>query len=231
MRLIAFGCSNTYGQGLPDCHFTTKTGSFMPGPHPSKHAWPAQLGKMLDLKTVINMGVPGASNKQIWNNIMNFEFEPDDFVVCHWSLIHRSCIIYEHKDLLALGLWPIPEKEVGDAYRRFLASTNSDYNLMIESCGFIDHVHCLLKDKVKHLYHIVFRKQEFDLRPKWCSFDFIAEAGYFNRSFPLALDASHTGVQGHKELAKNIFNKHIDKELLGLAEQFNQTSTSSNPNH
>lgn len=208
-RLVAFGCSNTYGQGLPDCHFVNRAGGAEPGPHPSKYAWPAKLSKLLDAKETINMGKPGSSNKQIWHTVMNFDFLPDDFVVCHWSLLHRSCVIYPDKDLLALGLWPIPEKHVGDAYQRYITTTNCDYDLMIESCGYIDHAHRYLRDKVQHLYHVVFKQQEFDQRPNWCSFDFAAEAGYFNRSFPLALDHAHTGVEGHKELAKAIFNQHL----------------------
>lgn len=210
-RLIAFGCSNTFGQGLPDCHFVNKAGKFYPGLHPSKHAWPSKLGKLLGVDQVINMGKPGSSNKQIWHTIVNFEFNPDDFVVCHWSLIQRSCILYEHKDLLALGLWPIPERHVGEAYQRYLSVTDSDYNLMIESCGLIDHAHFFLKNRVQHFYHVVFKKDEFEKQPKWTSFDFITDAGYFNRQFPLALDNSHTGVQGHKELAKEIFNKHLER--------------------
>lgn len=222
-RLVAFGCSNTYGQGLPDCHFVNRAGGNEPGPHPSKHAWPAVLGKLLNTTETINMGKPGASNKQIWNTIMNFDFRSDDFVVCHWSLIHRSCIIYPHKDLLALGLWPNPEKDIGDAYRRYITTVDCDYNLMTESCGFIDHAHHYVKDRVKHLYHLTFRQHEFEHKPKWCSFDFAVEAGYFNRSFPLALDNSHTGIQGHKELAKEILNRHLEG-LSGCPRQPGQPS-------
>jgi hypothetical protein len=210
-RLIAFGCSNTYGQGLPDCHFKDKKGGNLPGPHPSKHAWPEQLGKLLGATQVINKAAPGSSNKQIWNNIVNFDFLAEDFVVCHWSLLHRSCIFYPDKDLIALGLWAIPEVDIGTAYQKYVAVTDSDYNLMIESCAYIDHAHLSLKNRVKHLYHVVFRSDEFDRVPKWTSFEFITEAGYYNRRFPLALDNAHTGVQGHKELAKDIFNKHIQK--------------------
>lgn len=212
-RLVAFGCSNTYGQGLPDCHFVNPARGTEPGPHPSKHAWPAKLGKLLNCTEVINCSKPGSSNKQIWNTILNFDFAAEDFVVCHWSLIHRNCIIYPNKPLLALGLWPIPEKDIGDAYRRYITTVNCDHNLMIESCGYIDHVHRYLSSRVKHLYHVVFKKDEFSQRPQWCSFDFITEAGYFNRSFPLALDNAHTGVEGHKELAKDIFNKHLERTM------------------
>ena len=210
-RLIAFGCSNTFGQGLPDCHIVNKAGKFYPGLHPSKHAWPSKLGKLLGVEQVINMGKPGSSNKQIWNTIINFDFLDDDLVVCHWSLIHRSCIFYPNKDLIALGLWAIPEMNIGSAYQKYLAVTDSDYNLMIESCAYIDHAHLSLKNRVKHLYHVVFRSDEFTNKPSWCSFDFVTEAGYYKSHFPLALDNAHTGVQGHKKLAKDIFNKHIQK--------------------
>jgi hypothetical protein len=210
-RLIAFGCSNTYGQGLPDCHFKNKAGGSFPGTHPSKHAWPEQLGKLLNVQQVINMSKPGSSNKQIWHTIFNFNFEPDDFVVCHWSLIHRSCIFYPNKELLGLGIWPIPEVHIGNAYRRYVTTVDSDYNLMIESCAFIDHAHLFLINKVQHLYHVVFKKDEFTNKPSWCNFNFVTEAGYYNSHFPLALDNAHTGLQGHKELAKDIFNKHIEK--------------------
>jgi hypothetical protein len=220
MRLIAFGCSNTYGQGLPDCHFV-RNNKFEPGPHPSKHAWPQQLGKLLNADSVINMGQPGASNKQISTNALNFEFEPNDFVVCHWSLIHRNCVFYPDKDTLGLGLWDIPEKAIGDAYQRYIAATNSDYNLMIESCHYINHTHLYIEPQVKHLYHVVFRAAEFYNLPSWTRYEFICDAGYYNRIYPVALDGCHTGVQGHKELAKNIFDKHIGKELPGKAEQSN----------
>lgn len=209
MRLITFGCSNTYGQGLPDCHLVDKTGDFRAGPHPSKHAWPAVLGKLLNRET-FNLSCPGASNRAICYNVLNFSFEPTDIVVCHWSFIHRHAVIYKDKPILNLGIWDIPERQIGESYQRYITTIDCDYNLMIESCGYIDHAHRYLKDKVQCLYHVVFKQEEFDQRPDWCSFDFIANAGYFNRSFPLALDNAHTGINGHKELAKTIFNQHLE---------------------
>ena len=65
-RIIAFGCSLTYGEGLKDC---------LPDPinlkkakYPSKYAWPNLLSKKTNIP-IINNGQPGESNKLIANNI------------------------------------------------------------------------------------------------------------------------------------------------------------------
>ena len=57
-RLITFGCSNTYGHGLPDCHVPPNEA----GPNPSKVAWPQLLADRRGLECV-NLGQPGGSNK------------------------------------------------------------------------------------------------------------------------------------------------------------------------
>ena len=43
-RLVAFGCSYTYGHGLPDCIMAKGRA----GKRPSKFAWPYLLAKKLD---------------------------------------------------------------------------------------------------------------------------------------------------------------------------------------
>lgn len=202
-RLIAFGCSNTYGQGLHDCYI--KGG---PGPHPSKYAWPAQLADMLDLECV-NNGIPGASNRLIWHNAINFNYKPDDIVVINWSLMHRSAVIYKDNSYLNLGLWNIIEKKIGEPWKKFITAINDDHDRLLENCVYIDHANLLLKNKVNKLCNVIFNAQEFEHLPDWCSFEFDVAAGSFNQNFPLALDNAHTGPRGHKELAKAI------KEALG----------------
>jgi hypothetical protein len=199
MRLIAFGCSNTYGQGLHDCYL--KGG---PGPHPSKYAWPAQLAKMLDCECV-NMAHPGSSNKLIWHRVMNFDFAQTDIVVIHWSLLHRSSVIYKDKEHINLGLWNIIEKDIGDPWKRFITAINDDYDRLLDSCSYIDHANLYLRDKINKLANVVFNAEEFEHIPEWCSFKFDVAAGPFNKNFPMALDNAHTGPRGQKELAKAIY--------------------------
>lgn len=87
-RLIAFGCSNTYGDSLPDNHklpFNSQS---------SKYAWPEVLANKLDRKCV-NLGECAASNKKICYNIHNFDLDKDDTVVILWTYYNRSCILHE----------------------------------------------------------------------------------------------------------------------------------------
>ena len=67
-RLIAFGCSYTYGFELPDCPTI-----FDP---PSKMGFPNIVGKSLNLE-VINKSDTGASQKQIAATILETEFKND----------------------------------------------------------------------------------------------------------------------------------------------------------
>lgn len=85
-RLIAFGCSFTYGHGLPDCVDETGNG---PGKEPSKVAWPSLLAQKLG-RSVINLSQPAAGNTEILWKIFNFGFEPDDLCVIMWSYFTRS---------------------------------------------------------------------------------------------------------------------------------------------
>ena len=83
-RLVAFGCSTTYGHGLPDC--TIGTGA---GPEPSQFAWPVKLAEKLG-RTPVNMSKPGAGNTEILWKMFNFDFEPDDLCIVMWSYFTRS---------------------------------------------------------------------------------------------------------------------------------------------
>lgn len=85
-RLIAFGCSYTYGHGLPDCTDETGLGA---GNQPSQFAWPKLLADKLDLD-ILNMSKPGAGNTEILWKILNFKFDPDDFCVIMWSYFIRA---------------------------------------------------------------------------------------------------------------------------------------------
>ena len=54
-RLVAFGCSLTQGQDLPDNYKSQ---------YPSKFSWPQILANKLNLQC-INLGKGGASSKEI----------------------------------------------------------------------------------------------------------------------------------------------------------------------
>jgi hypothetical protein len=104
-RLVTFGCSFTYGQGLPGCKIGDNTTKF--ASTPSEYAWPVNLSKLLDIE-VINKGIPGASNLEILFHILSFDFKHDDIVVIMWSFPDRDLYFNSVKGLKPfkqLGNW------------------------------------------------------------------------------------------------------------------------------
>lgn len=83
MSLVAFGCSFTFGQGLPDIHHTP-----LHIASPSIHAWPQKLAEKLNSQS-INKGIPGSGNLEIFNQIINYPFNEDDICVILWSQFVR----------------------------------------------------------------------------------------------------------------------------------------------
>lgn len=210
-RLIAFGCSNTYGQGLPDCHLLDKRNNlYSAGPNPSKYAWPSVLGKLLN-RSVINLADPGGSNRNIWYKAVNFEYQPEDIVVLHWTFLYRTVALWQDKPPLHLGLWKNAEPTIGDLYKKFVTAIDSDYDRLMESLVYIDHINRFLKDKVNGVINIVFNPAEFDHLPAWTNINFDICAAPYNIDYPLALDNNHTGLQGHKALAKDLHKIILEK--------------------
>ena len=80
-RVVAFGCSQTFGHGLPDCIDPNNNNE-----QPSKFAWPALLQG-------INCAVPGGSNKLAIYKALNFNWRTNDVAVFVWTYINRSCIV------------------------------------------------------------------------------------------------------------------------------------------
>tara|TARA_B100001094_G_C18146897_1_gene781323 strand:- start:621 stop:1277 length:657 start_codon:yes stop_codon:yes gene_type:complete len=73
-RLVAFGCSHTYGETCSDR---------------IQNCWPAQLAQKWQINFV-NNGVNGASAKEISNYILNYELNSNDIVIILWSHWTRS---------------------------------------------------------------------------------------------------------------------------------------------
>lgn len=88
-RIIAFGCSNTYGHGLSDCF---EPNSREAGPRASRLAWPQLVANQIGYECV-NLGICGASNKLITYRAQNYQFGSRDVAVFLWSYLHRHCIL------------------------------------------------------------------------------------------------------------------------------------------
>ena len=206
-RLIAFGCSNTYGEALYDI-FDQEYNSCT-----SEYAWPNVLAGKVD-KQCVNMGECGASNKKICYNIHNFDFQPDDIVVIMWTYLNRSCILHKNPErIIRLAAFDIakrrdelPENANGKLSKMFFKMFENDF----ESC----YVHyCrvnLAKTFLDNLglinLHISPIKKNSILdcqAPRWNQVDIKNFYRYTN--IDRAEDNIHPGVKSHKAIASEIF--------------------------
>ena len=193
-RLVAFGCSNTFGQGLPDWK--------RPNPNPSKYAWPQILANKLNL-SCCNLAKSGSSNKEIWYNIVNTKFKKDDIVIILWSWYDRYCVLLNEKTLKQIH-WNQKTPQA----TCFLKHLHNEYDMLIDFYLRCNHVQSLLENKIKLVKHI---KQKTNTHTSaklnWNKINFLDVSIIDIMSdYPLALDNLHPGHEAHKRFATMIYN-------------------------
>lgn len=205
-RLVAFGCSNTQGESLPDLE---------DGSHEcSLYAWPAVLAKNLGF-TVWNRAHGGASNKFILHRLLNTDFEKNDIVVIQWTAFCRSCFIHEDKVLRMLpsdiNREVIIHKEANRLHSAYYYEHfDSDYNAWYDSMVQINLAKAHLDSLELKNFHFTWDPSPMQLeRPNWNKVQLITKQ--FD-NIDLARDNSHPGVQSHKLMAE-FMQKHLEQIL------------------
>jgi len=198
-RLLAFGCSLTYGHGLSDCFDKVTNGA---GKSPSAFSWPALVAQKMD-RTIVNLSNPGASNKEIWYRIVNTEFTADDLVFILWSHFDRHCVYSENDSIHQLAQWKVDSDKLTSNYYRYFHSSaeiNYDFNLRVS------HTNLYLKSKGIKVYNLVSHHEytKFD----WNTVDFLNTSIYdLRKAFPKALDGVHPGEEAHSSYAEKIIKE------------------------
>lgn len=208
-RLVAFGCSFTYGHGLPDCHLP----GGRPGPHPSKHAWPAIVAKDLG-RECVNLSRPGASSKQVAYHILNTEFHKDDIVAIWWPHVTRTC--YFHEDgLHQLGPWdpldPYTDPKLVKHWHYKMAKLG-DTDGHIERRMWITAVNSYLELRTKLVTNYVHERDDAIENLISCVPHPVAFTDDI-LSIDIALDNAHPGIKSQKGIAKNVL-QDIKRKLL-----------------
>jgi len=204
-RLVTFGCSYTYGQGLNDCYNNKGTH----GPYPSKYAWPNVLAQLLD-RECINLGLPGASNKAIWYRAIKQHYNQDDIVVFLWTHIERHSVIQENGKILPIGVWT--KGKIADAYFRYFQNStdsNIELNCKLSQIKFyldnlgIRNYHCFAVDKEIELLELNKSIKTFKT-----SFHNIRS------SHGLGADNAHPNEDAQREFAHSLYKelKEIEDE-------------------
>jgi hypothetical protein len=195
-RLVVFGCSSTYGQGLPDC----PTGD----EKPSLLAWPSLLAKELDIEC-INTSTLGAPNKKILLQILDFPFKKDDIVITLWSFHHRGYIFDNPKKVKSIM--------VREDAPNYFYLIHTEYDMCVDMTLYMHHAQKHLDNlnvRNHHFYfdsvmnnHVLTKKNIVDVNA-----DFIS---YEKLKIDRASDNIHMGVKTHNNIAEFIFNKVISK--------------------
>lgn len=198
-RLVALGCSHTYGHGLEDC--------FVP-PYgfkdsPSELAWPSRLAKLLDIDTVINLSRPGCSNKYIVHTAMNFKFNPEDLITVLWTYNDRTTLFFDRNVCEPIAHW------VGSKLsNKFIKNFYSPYDLNFQNSIFINYFNLYVKSLGYHYFcdivdHALIDDLSFPVDSSFINVDFDTH----RKKYGKALDQSHMNSQGHADFAKLWYEK------------------------
>ena len=211
-RLVAFGCSHTYGEGLPDCIPPVELNKMPPT---SKFAWPEILANKLSVEC-LNKSKCGISNKNISEIVLDAPLQKDDIVVILWTSILRTCFFTSNDPIKVIPAYASKEfinihktREHLEAHKFNLKYYREFYfqeNLEHESLQVIDHTKRYLDDKGIKNYHFNFqRKGGHDpidsLLPKTKPYWFEVPCTTLKIIHDYAADNHHPGVKAQQQLA------------------------------
>lgn len=200
-RLIAFGCSFTYGQGLPYCSVGNNWSDF--SKTPSEFAWPAKLGNLLDI-SVVNKGYPGASNIEILYHILNFKFEENDIAILMWSLPNRDLYFLpgknKKKPFRQIGLWLRGMSFISNYWIKKI----DEHDCCTKSWIYMNHAELYLKSKkITYIHYPAFPKELERCKPPFVCLDYYFDHGF--KTVDTCINDDHPGINSHKETALSIY--------------------------
>ncbi len=207
-RLVVFGCSYTYGHGLPDCFVEPSH----PGLTPSNLAWPKLVANKLDYEC-LNLSCPGSGNFQILMSVLGTEFQEDDFVIMAFSYFTRFDM-YQITDMKGNG--KIVKPDTTD-YKNLVLDTQYNENYEEQNIwnNWLAIHHCekfLMSKSIKHCSFLNIPTKAKKDKPEMLDLNnFVKDIGLIVED--KAMDNKHPGLISHRILAGQIFNKIKDYEL------------------
>jgi len=196
-RLIAFGCSLTFGLTLPDKY------PYQEHYMASDYAWPSVLAKRLNLE-VINKSIPAAGQTEILASILNFNFQENDTCIVMWSYFDRLDFYKFIEPTVGIRI-----DENNKLHRTYVLLTDK-YQFDIGRRNWLTIQHAGLYLKYKNIKAKSILCLEDKLRHPNTLYkidvpDIIQDISwnYVDR----AMDKTHPGIESHKDMAEQIYNK------------------------
>lgn len=184
---MAFGCSYTAGDGLPD--------RVKPSDIPSRYAFPSVLSKILNL-SCDNRAQSGSGNLEILWNILNYNFKTNDIVIINWSHFSRDCIIGHSKHQRI--------HSSNTKLTNYWLKTHTDYDQNVRNCFYIHHASCYFKSLNLKYYHMLGGDwDDYQKIPNFLKIDNLLDLRF--EELDKALDNAHPGIESHRNLAEKLF--------------------------
>lgn len=195
-RIVAFGCSHTRGAGIFDVWVDNGYTD-----DASEYSYVNVLANEAKLP-FLNQSVNAASNKQIADLILNFQFEVNDIVYVMWTHIERTCII---KKDMTWQITPWIKDDRNNVYYEHLYDYN---NLLLESQQYIQLAkNHLEKNKVKFFF-CNYDKIKY-LKTNWFDAEFI-DLYFMDYEIDYAEDLHHLGVESNKKFGLDLYKHTIE---------------------
>lgn len=211
-RLLAFGCSYTFGSAMPDAW--PMRGDL----DPSRYAWPELLSQRLNYEPV-NLAKGGAGNLEILWEIMSTDFKSDDLVIIMWTHFTRlndfvfvepgtgdTFLELGHKKTAKKGGYRVPMSA------RILKG-DIGYDLANKNYLLMNHGSLFLKDKGLKSYHFLATNEYVFPRHNNIVIENFLDIKPVDWQIDTALDNMHPGVESQKLLASLIYDKIKEYEL------------------
>lgn len=189
-RIVAFGCSHTYGLELPDCPTVWDP--------PSSMAFPNIVANKLNLD-VLNRADTGASQRQIAATILETDIDKNDIVVINWTNpIRRG--IWNGLHWNQLASWT--EDRI---WKKYHAKYHCETDDILDSLMNINLANMFLKSKCKRVINTIhnYNKDIVDSTHKWndvkIEMIFSDNNFYYNN-----LSGGHPDLKSHEVFAERL---------------------------
>jgi len=202
-RLVAFGCSNTYGVGLRDCWKATGAPLARAGDLPSQYAWPKILADLLE-RICCNNSISSASNLEILQTILSYKFVSDDIVVVLWTFSDRDMVFVPGELPIRLHAYSDP------SLLKPWAEVHNTYDLKMRTWLQIHHAYHYIKNIGVKFYFLETKSPPDSFTPpNWLrDIEFLdIDTQKIRNIYPLAQDNLHPGEECHAEYARLIWNQ------------------------
>jgi hypothetical protein len=215
-RLVAFGCSFTFGHGLPDCY--DKENNRHPGKYPSKYSWANTYANNLGVPC-LNKSRCGSSITRIAWDVYNFKFNTNDIAVIMWTLPNRTGYITDDKVVNEFEWFNIEDKKNNFYFKNIDSEIFNLFNYVNAINGIEKHLN---RKKIRYLNLEfenslnLFKKNNMLELHRNLNFDnhdvFLADVP--PEHFDLAIDGRHPGHKSHNWYAKMLTeNKSLKTKL------------------